>query len=223
MRNVMASLSKISACVYQSGIVAVWLGLVMTCSAYAADVTVSETSFTCIRDGHKIRNTYIRHADPEQLKEAIRIFRDSIPDKEYPVGTMMQLVPFEAMVKHRVKSFPRRTAGSFSRWISPRQAPRSEIGVRTSSISRKGRPVSVVMSLRLSSTSYAKRGTVVRLSRSMLKRSPRSRGQTFAVRPSVLDNESVDPVRMGQGHAKNPQGHRNPACGACRARARALR
>jgi hypothetical protein len=107
MRNVMARFSKISACVCRRSIVAVGLGLVMTCSAYAADVTVSETSFTGIRDGHKIRNTYIRHADPEQLKEAIRIFLDSIPDKEYPVGTMMQLVPFEAMVKHPREKFPK--------------------------------------------------------------------------------------------------------------------
>ena len=113
MRDVMASLSKISAFVCRRSIVAVGLGLVMTCSGYAEDVTVSETSFTCIRDGHKIRNTYIRHADPEKLKEAIRIFRDSIPDKEYPVGTMMQLVPFEAMVKHPREKFPKTNGWEF--------------------------------------------------------------------------------------------------------------
>src|SRR3712207_8039514 len=44
--------------------------------------------------------TLFRSADPQKLKEAMRILRDSIPDKEYPVGTILQLVPFEAMVKH---------------------------------------------------------------------------------------------------------------------------
>ena len=76
-------------------------------------LTVSDTSFTCIRDGHKIRNTYIRNSDPEKLKEAMRIFRDSVPDKEYPVGTIMQLVPFEAMVKHPREKFPKTKGWEF--------------------------------------------------------------------------------------------------------------
>ena len=113
MCDVIARLSKISAFVCQIGIVSIGLGLVMMSSAYAEEVTVSETSFTCIRDGHKIRNTYIRHSDPEKLKEAIRIFRDSIPDKEYPVGTTMQLVPFEAMVKHPREKFPKTNGWEF--------------------------------------------------------------------------------------------------------------
>ena len=92
---------------------ALTLFLSSACSVYAQDVTVSETSFTCIRDGHKIRNTYIRHSDPEKLKEAMRIFRDSIPDKEYPVGTIMQLVPFEAMVKHPREKFPKTNGWEF--------------------------------------------------------------------------------------------------------------
>ena len=36
----------------------------------------------------------------------MRIFRDSVPDKEYPVGTILQLMPFEAMVKHPREKFP---------------------------------------------------------------------------------------------------------------------
>ena len=113
MCDVMASLSKISAFVYRRGVVAVGLGLVMTCSAYAADVTVSEKSFTCIRDGHKIRNTYIRNSDPEKLKEAMRIFQNSVPDTEYPVGTFLQLVPFEVMVKHPREKFPKTNGWEF--------------------------------------------------------------------------------------------------------------
>src|SRR5438445_13702311 len=88
----------------------------MVSSVYAQDVTVSEKSFTCIRDGHKIRNTYIRNADPEKLKEAVRIFKNSVPEKEYPVGTILQLVPYEAMVKHRREKFPKTNGWEFFGW-----------------------------------------------------------------------------------------------------------
>jgi hypothetical protein len=53
------------------------------------------------------------HADPEKLKEAIRIFRDSVPDIQYPVGTILQLVPFEAMVKHPREKFPKTNGWEF--------------------------------------------------------------------------------------------------------------
>lgn len=84
----------------------VGLGLSLACSVYAQDVTVSEKSFGCIRDGTKIRNTYIQNADPEKLKEAVRILKDRVPDKEYPVGTFLQLLPGEVMVKHPRAKFP---------------------------------------------------------------------------------------------------------------------
>ncbi|HZC80787.1 MAG TPA: cytochrome P460 family protein [Nitrospiraceae bacterium] len=89
-----------------------WTGTALTvfhssaCSVYAQDVTVSEKSFSCIRDGTKIRNTYIKNADPAKLKEAVRIFKNSVPDREYPIGTFLQLVPFEVMVKHPRDKFP---------------------------------------------------------------------------------------------------------------------
>ena len=43
----------------------------------------------------------------------MRIFRDSVPDKEYPVGTILQLVPFEAMVKHPREKFPKTNGWEF--------------------------------------------------------------------------------------------------------------
>jgi len=52
--------------------------------AAAADVSVSEQTFGCILDWPKVRNTRINHADAKQLAEAMRIFRDSVPDTEYP-------------------------------------------------------------------------------------------------------------------------------------------
>ncbi|HEY3197956.1 MAG TPA: cytochrome P460 family protein [Nitrospirales bacterium] len=106
MRYLTSCLSNMCAFVCTRGIVAVGLGLVMTCGAYAEDVTVSEKSFSCISGGTKVRNTYIKHADPEKLKEAVRIFKNRVPDKEYPVGTFLQLLPGEAMVKHPRAKFP---------------------------------------------------------------------------------------------------------------------
>jgi hypothetical protein len=36
-----------------------------------------------------------------------------MPDKEYPVGTILQLVPFEAMVKHPHEKFPKTNGWEF--------------------------------------------------------------------------------------------------------------
>jgi hypothetical protein len=76
------------------------------CARGQADVTVTDKSFGCLRDGTKVRNTYIRNADPKRLADAVRILRDSVPSMEYPVGTFLQLVPREAMVKHPLATFP---------------------------------------------------------------------------------------------------------------------
>jgi len=85
----------------------------MVYSASADDIAVSEQTFGCILDWPKVRNTRIKHADPKKLNEAMRIFRDSKPDREYPVGTILQLVPFEAMVKHPREKFPRANGWEF--------------------------------------------------------------------------------------------------------------
>ena len=112
----------------------------MLSSASAQDITVSEQTFGCILDWPKVRNTRFKHSDPEKLKEAMRIFRNSVPDKEYPVGTILQLVPFEAMVKHPREKFPKTMDGSFSLWMSPTKGPRSMIEERVSSMFRKESP-----------------------------------------------------------------------------------
>lgn len=70
------------------------------------DVTVTERSFECILGGTRVRNTYIRNAEPGLLAEAVRIFRDSVANVDYPVGTFLQLIPTEAMVKHPRERFP---------------------------------------------------------------------------------------------------------------------
>src|SRR5438094_10530492 len=61
------------------------------------DITVTDKSFGCIRDGTKVRNTYIRNADPQRLAEDIRILRDRVANAENPVGHKL---PVRAM-SHR--------------------------------------------------------------------------------------------------------------------------
>src|SRR5260370_24310870 len=79
----------------------------------ADDLVITEKSFGCVLDLPKVRNTRIQNPDPEKLKEAIRIFRDSVPNQEYPTGTILQLVPFEAMVKHTRDAFPNTNGWEF--------------------------------------------------------------------------------------------------------------
>lgn len=94
-------------------LVAAGLGVFMLSGASAQDLTVSEQTFGCILDWPKVRNTRFKHSDPEKLKEAMRIFRDSVPDQQYPVGTILQLVPSEAMVKHPHEKFPKTNGWEF--------------------------------------------------------------------------------------------------------------
>jgi hypothetical protein len=112
-------------------ILAVALGLSMTSSVYAPNVTVSEDSFGCIHNWTKVRNTYITHANPEKLKEAVRIFENSVPDKEYPGGTFLQLLPEEAMVKHPRQIFPETNGWEFFHL---------ELSVQGTKIKTRGRP-----------------------------------------------------------------------------------
>jgi hypothetical protein len=113
MRRFIAALGQLSTgwCIWT--LLVSGLGFSMLSSAWAEDSTVSEETFGCILDWPKVRNTRFKHADPAKLKEAMRIFRDSVPDKEYPVGTVLQLVPFEAMVKHPREQFPKTNGWEF--------------------------------------------------------------------------------------------------------------
>jgi hypothetical protein len=113
MPHYIALLWRLSAYVFRRGVFSAGLGFCMMSSVFADDIAVSEQNFDCILEWPKVRNTRIKHSDPEKLKEAMRIFGDSIPDKEYPVGTTLQLVPFEAMVKHPREKFPKTNGWEF--------------------------------------------------------------------------------------------------------------
>jgi hypothetical protein len=97
--------SRLAVSAVKRTVILIGAGLCMAYGALADDIAVSEQTFSCINDWPKIRNTHIYNADPEKLKEAIRIFRDSVSDTEYPVGTILQLIPTEAMAKHSHGTF----------------------------------------------------------------------------------------------------------------------
>ena len=81
------------------------LSLLVT-AAQAKDIVVTPDYFDCVTNWTKIRNTRIHHPRRKRLEKAIRIFERGTPKRRYPVGTVLQLVPFEAMVKHRKRFFP---------------------------------------------------------------------------------------------------------------------
>ena len=83
------------------------LFFLVSCAAFADDVTVSDGTFDCIVNWPKIRNTRIKNQDPQSLERAIRIFQGSVANMEYPAGTILQLVPYEAMVKRSAETFPK--------------------------------------------------------------------------------------------------------------------
>lgn len=89
------------------------MGLYLAVTLSADDLVITEKSFGSVLDLPKVRNTRIQNADPEKLKDAIRIFRDSMPNQEYPKGTILQLIPTEAMVKHDRADFPNSNGWEF--------------------------------------------------------------------------------------------------------------
>ena len=94
-------------------IVCLILFLYLAVHVTADDVVVTEKSFGCVLELPKVRNTRIQNPDPEKLQEAIRIFRDSVPNQDYPTGTILQLIPTEAMVKHDRAAFPKSNGWEF--------------------------------------------------------------------------------------------------------------
>ena len=94
-------------------IVLLVLFLYLAVTLSADDVVITAKSFGCVLDLPKVRNTRIQNPDPEKLKEATRIFRGSVPNQEYPTGTILQLIPGEAMVKHDRPAFPNSNGWEF--------------------------------------------------------------------------------------------------------------
>jgi hypothetical protein len=79
----------------------------VACNVFADDVIISDETFDCMVNWLKMRNTRIKNQDPQSLERAMRIFQDSVANVEYPAGTILQLVPYEAMVKRSAGTFPK--------------------------------------------------------------------------------------------------------------------
>ena len=57
--------------------------------------------FKCLLDGTKPagKNFYVFHRNKRKLARAVAVAEGNVPGEEYPVGTILQLFPFEASVK----------------------------------------------------------------------------------------------------------------------------
>jgi hypothetical protein len=74
--------------------------------------------FRCILDGVKAegKNFYIFHRSKRKLRRAVKMTRTGkIPKAGYPVGTILQLFPFEAMIKRRRSFNPEGNGWEFVR------------------------------------------------------------------------------------------------------------
>jgi hypothetical protein len=63
---------------------------------------VKAEDFRCLLDGRKPegRNFFVFHRNKMKLRRAVRMsVSGKIPKRGYPVGTILQVLPFEAMVK----------------------------------------------------------------------------------------------------------------------------
>jgi hypothetical protein len=69
--------------------------------AAAAEFVAQEKDFRCLLDGQAVagKHFFVFHRRHRKLRKALRIAERDLPDKRYPVGTILQLFPFEAMVK----------------------------------------------------------------------------------------------------------------------------
>ncbi|MGC4080816.1 MAG: hypothetical protein QM736_01520 [Vicinamibacterales bacterium] len=51
----------------------------------------------CIANGTKVGHSFIQHPDPAKLKDALKAYESRSAD--YPEGTILRMIPGEAMVK----------------------------------------------------------------------------------------------------------------------------
>jgi hypothetical protein len=70
------------------------------------DFVATPQDFRCITDGKPVpgKHFFISHGNRRLLRKAVRISKRGKAGLHYPVGTVLQLLPFEAMAK-RAKGF----------------------------------------------------------------------------------------------------------------------
>jgi hypothetical protein len=78
------------------------LGVVLALAAGAAAEFVARVKdFRCLDEFSSVpgKSFRIYHRNPRKLARALRIASGELPRRKYPVGTIIQVFPFEAMVK----------------------------------------------------------------------------------------------------------------------------
>ena len=69
------------------------------------DVEITIDSFACIDELTKVRSFYITNLLGHQ-EEALALAQNPVAGEQYPVGTLVQIFPFEAMVKRHERWNP---------------------------------------------------------------------------------------------------------------------
>ena len=58
----------------------------------------------CIANGTKVGHSFVQHPDAAKLKEALKAYE--MHSTDYPEGTILRMIPGEAMVKRSKTAFP---------------------------------------------------------------------------------------------------------------------
>jgi hypothetical protein len=77
-------------------------GLVLVLAGGArAEFIAHARDFKCLREGTPVpgKNFVLFHRNPKKLARALRVAESDRPHLKYPVGTIIQVFPFDAMVK----------------------------------------------------------------------------------------------------------------------------
>src|SRR5213594_3543211 len=82
-------------------LVAGLLGALVATAAPAKEFVAQESDFRCLLKGKRVEgHTFVLfNRNHARLRRAIHLARKGEPGEHYPVGTIVQLFPFEAMVK----------------------------------------------------------------------------------------------------------------------------
>jgi len=72
----------------------------------ARDFEATEADFECLLSWDLVGNIRVFHRSPRKLKKAVKILQKNKPRRKFPVGTILQLIPQEAMVKRKKKFSP---------------------------------------------------------------------------------------------------------------------
>src|SRR4029077_10724169 len=81
-----------------------------------AEFVARARDFKCLKAFTPVpgKSFVVYNRNPSRLRRAIRIAANDLRNKHYPIGTIVQVFPFEAMVKRGGPSIPPRAAGSSS-------------------------------------------------------------------------------------------------------------